>query len=124
MRFIRENSRWRILRSNRVEEECLEILAFIEGYRVGSLCGRLGVSEAYFREVFVRDLGLSPKEWMRWERMVVARRLLECERPPHEVAGLLGFADMNSFRREFRQVYGVSAQCYLRQRGRLKHCSE
>jgi AraC-like DNA-binding protein len=124
MRFIRENSRWRILRSNRQEEECLEILAFVEGYRVGSVCDRLGVSEAYFREVFVRDLGLSPKEWMRWERMVVARRLLECERQPCEVAALLGFADMNSFRREFTQAYGVSAQCYLRQRARLKHWPE
>ena len=120
MRIVRENCCWRILRSNRAEEECLEILAFVEGYRVGSVCDRLGVSEAYFREVFVRDLGLSPKEWMRWERMVVARRLLECGRPPGEVAVLLGFADRNSFRREFRSVYGVSVQGYLRQRARVK----
>ena len=91
---------------------------------MGSVCDRLGVSEAYFREVFVRDLGLSPKEWMRWERMVVARRLLECERPPREVAALVGFADINSFRREFSRVYGVSAVRYLRQRARIKHWPE
>jgi AraC-like DNA-binding protein len=89
-------------------EICLETLAFEEGYRVGAVCDRLEMSEAYFREVCIRDLGLTPKEWMRNERMVVARRMLVGGTDPKKIAKLLGFADMNSFRREFRAVYGVS----------------
>jgi AraC family transcriptional regulator of adaptative response / DNA-3-methyladenine glycosylase II len=78
------------------------------GYRVGELCAELRCSERYLRTVFLRDIGLSPKEWMRQERMVVARRMLDGGKEPAVVATDLGFASVNNFRREFQQVYGVS----------------
>jgi AraC-like DNA-binding protein len=78
------------------------------GYRVGEVCGELGCSERYLRAVFLRDVGLSPKEWMRQERMVVARRMLDGGRSPLAVSDSLGFASLNNFRREFQEVYGMS----------------
>jgi AraC-like DNA-binding protein len=67
----------------------------------------LKCSERYLYEVFVRDIGLAPKKWMRRERMVVARRLLTIGKSPNEVATELGFATPNNFRREFLGFYQV-----------------
>ena len=78
------------------------------GYRVGAICQELGMSEQHLRRLFLRDVGLTPKEWMRWERMVVARRMLKWGMDPVEVSEALGFSEASSFRREFRTVYGVS----------------
>ncbi len=109
MRIIRCTDSWCVLSPSLGEEGCcLQRLAMRLGYRVGEICGALGCSERYLRAVFLRDVGLSPKEWMRQERMVVARRMLGGGREPSAVAMDLGFSSLNNFRREFQQVYGVS----------------
>ena len=108
MIIARSEYRWRVLAFGRVVHDCLERLAMQQGYRVGGVCDELGLHEAYFREIFLRDVGLTPRQWMQWERMVVARRMLMGGVDPLEVADALGFSDGNSFRRAFRAVYGVS----------------
>jgi len=109
MRIIRKTKTWRVLSPSLGGEGCcLQRLAMQLGYRVGEICGALGCSERYLRAVFLRDVGLSPKEWMRQERMVVARRMLGGGRSPLAVSDSLGFASQNNFRREFQEVYGMS----------------
>ena len=112
MKIARLDSRWCVLISGRVIHDCLVRLALQQGYRVGAVCRELGRSEPYLREVFLRDLGLTPKDWMRWERMVVARQMLSWGIDPLEVSSALGFAHPNSFRREFGSVHGVSPRRY------------
>jgi AraC-like DNA-binding protein len=96
----------------------LESLAFEQGYRVDEVCRELGLGSRYFREIFLRDVGLSPKEWMAWERMVVARRLLGWGMDPVVVAERLGFSHPNSFRREFGETYGVTVSRFVEARER------
>ena len=67
----------------------------------------LECSERYLHIVFTRDIGVAPKVWMRWERMVVARRMLAGGKLPFEVAEILGFTSLDSFRREFQVHYRV-----------------
>ena len=86
------------------------------GYRVGELGLELRCSERYLRTVFLRDIGLPPKEWMRQERMVVARRMLGGGTDPLSVSSSLGFASLNNFRREFQEVYGVSPREWMEHR--------
>jgi AraC-like DNA-binding protein len=85
----------------------LEKLALRSGYRVGELSEALGCSERYVQEVFGRDVGVPPKLWLRWERMVVARRLLGGGMDMEEVREGLGFCEGGAFRREFRRMYGL-----------------
>lgn len=120
MKIVRSKQCWRVLGFGRVLDECLESLALRQGYRVGAVCRALGMSEAYLREVFLRDVGLSPKDWMQRERMVVARRMLLCGRDPLEVSEALGFSHPNSFRREFTSVYGVGPVRFVEER-KLDH---
>lgn len=72
--------------------------------------------ERHFRDVFQRDVGLTPKEWLDWERMVVARRLLRWGLDPLDVSDQLGFSHPNSFRRAFRSAYGMAPAKFLESR--------
>jgi AraC-like DNA-binding protein len=66
--------------------------------------------------VFQRDVGLTPKEWLDWERMVAARRMLMAGVDPVAVAERLGFSHPNSFRRAFRAVYGMAPLRFVESR--------
>ncbi len=61
----------------------------------------------YLHTVFLRDIGLPPKERMRRERMVVARRKLIAGKRAEEISAELGFSCQNNFRREFLTIYRV-----------------
>ena len=87
---------------------CLERLAFRKGYRVADVCAALGCSSRYLHTLFVRDIGLAPKHWMKLERMVVARRKLEGGKAPEEVSRDLGFMSIHTFHRQFRLFYQTS----------------
>lgn len=118
MRIARVDCRWRVLGFGHVLHDCLETLAYEQGYRVDEVCRELGLGPRHFREIFLRDVGLSPKEWMAWERMVVARRLLGWGMDPVVVAERLGFSHPNSFRREFGETYGVTVSKFVEVRER------
>jgi AraC family transcriptional regulator, transcriptional activator FtrA len=107
MRIVRPEQNWCVLLTTREGRFCLQRLALRCGYRICELCAELKCTERYLYEVFTRDVGLPPKEWMRQERMVVARRMLTGGRSPEEVAKVLGFATQNIFRREFQGFYQV-----------------
>ena len=76
-------------------------------YRMSCLCDRIGVSERHLRRVFEDGLGISPKTWLRQERMVAARNLLRHGSPIKEVAIDLGFATSKMFSRDFLAFHGV-----------------
>jgi AraC-like DNA-binding protein len=113
MRIARSGESWRLVAVGRVIHDCLASLAFAEGYRVSAVCGKLGLSSPYFREIFVRDVGMSPKAWMQEERMVVARQLLGEGMEPQVISEMLGFSHPNSFRREFRETHGLSPTKFI-----------
>jgi AraC-like DNA-binding protein len=116
MRFVRPDQSWCVLFPSRKKRLCLQRLALSCGYRVSELCAELECNRRYLHEVFLRDIGLPPKEWMRRERMVVARRMLTGGKSPEEVAADLGFATPNNFRREFLGVYRVQPLDFQRER--------
>jgi AraC-like DNA-binding protein len=83
-------------------------------FNATELCLRLGVSERNLRRVFETGIGIGPKEWLRQERMVVARNLLLEGAPIKGVADELGFANYKNLSREFQSFYGVTASDYQR----------
>ena len=110
-----------LLRSG-AAEKCLHQLAMRHGYRIGQLCSELGCSERYLYSVFTRDIGLPPKLWRRWERMVVARRKLIGGKSPAEVAEDLGFSNANNFRREFLAIDRMPPLDLIRDEGLKPSC--
>ncbi len=95
---------------------CLERLAYRKAYRVADLCAALGCSSRYLHAMFVRDIGLPPKHWMKLERMVVARRKLEGGKAPEVVAREVGFMSAHTFYRQFQDFYQVTPAQFVRAR--------
>lgn len=83
-------------------------------YRVDRLCLVVGLSERHLRRVFEDGLGISPKDWLRKERMVAARSLLREGSAVKEVSSDLGFASPKIFAREFQEFYGVTPTDFQR----------
>lgn len=117
MRIVRPETTWRVLLADGRDPFCLQRLAHSCGYRIKGMVEELDCSGRYVHKVFMRDVGLPPKLWMRWERMVRARHMVSAGRDVGEVAEALGFACKNSFRREFIRTYGLRPRDYAKRLG-------
>jgi AraC-like DNA-binding protein len=116
VQIIRLEENWYILLTGEGGRQCLPGLALRCGYRIDEMCVELGISQRYFYEVCRRDIGLAPKNWLRRERMVVARRMITGGQSPEEVAVRLGFSSPNNFRREFLAHQQMSPSDFQRRR--------
>ncbi len=83
-------------------------------YQLANLCDRISVSERHLRRVFEEGIGISPKDWLRQERMVAARSLLREGSPIKEVAIDLGFTTAKMFSRDFQLFHGVKPTDFQR----------
>jgi AraC-like DNA-binding protein len=82
------------------------------GARLSEVADRLGVSERHLRNLFVREVGLSPKHYARIARV---RTVLELagRKPWSEVADRAGFFDQAHMIGDFRSMMGVSPGAFL-----------
>jgi AraC-like DNA-binding protein len=82
------------------------------GARLADLAGRLGVGERHLRNLFAREVGLSPKHFARIGRV---RRVLSLagQRRWAAVAEDAGFFDQAHMISDFRAFMGVSPEAYL-----------
>lgn len=112
--ILLRNGRFLVICSRMPLPLSLSQVARESGYRVDFLCNRIGVSERHLRRVFLEGLGISPKEWMRQERMVASRFLLREGSSVKEIAGDLGFTHYKNFSREFHTFHGVSPSAFQR----------
>ncbi len=79
--------------------------------RLAALCG---MSEVYFRKIFLRCFGVSPKECIIQKRMEYAKQLLVLgEFEISEIAELCGYSEPCHFSREFKKRFGISPKNYL-----------
>lgn len=79
--------------------------------RLAALCG---VSEVYFRRLFLNTFGVSPKEYIIQKRIEYAKTLLSFgDFSVTEVSALCGYAEPCHFSREFFKRVGVSPGKYV-----------
>ncbi len=73
------------------------------------LAGLMHFSEAHFREVFTREVGMSPGAYLRHVRLQHAQKLLEDKSLLiADIARLSGFGDSTQLGRAFKKAFGVS----------------
>ena len=73
---------------------------------LSSLCG---ISEVYFRKIFVHRFGVSPKEYMINKKMEYATQLLASNQlKVSDVARLCGYTEPCHFSREFKKRFGIT----------------
>jgi transcriptional regulator GlxA family with amidase domain len=80
---------------------------------VGTLAGRVHLSERQFARVFRHEVGTSPADYVERMRVERARSVLETDRAPLEsVAARCGFAGAEVMRRAFQRRLGTSPREY------------
>ena len=77
------------------------------------LANAAGLSPDYFRRVFHRTHGLSPRQWLVRQRLSYALVLLQ-ETPLRvgEIAQRLGYANLHLFSLQFRDGFGRSPKFF------------
>ncbi|HEY9679119.1 MAG TPA: GlxA family transcriptional regulator [Drouetiella sp.] len=83
-----------------------------ENHTVDELAQRLGLSARHFSRLFKREVGITPADWVELTRIESAKRLLENGEEPKMVAAMTGFADVDTLRRPFIRLVGVSPSEY------------
>lgn len=80
---------------------------------VAALAQLCGISEAYFRRLFVNKFGVSPKEYILMLRIDYAKQILTSGQfSVSDTAELCGFKEPCHFSREFSKRVGVSPREY------------
>ncbi|MBE6546672.1 MAG: helix-turn-helix transcriptional regulator [Ruminococcaceae bacterium] len=80
---------------------------------VAALAERCGISEVYFRSIFIHSFGVSPKEYLIRRRIEYAKQLLiQGELKISKIAQLCGYGEPCHFSREFKRMTGVSPKEY------------
>lgn len=82
---------------------------------VKDLSALCGISEAYFRRIFMDKFSISPKEYIISLRIEQAKRLLESGQfSVTEVAQMSGYNEPCHFSREFKKIVGKSPKEYAK----------
>lgn len=80
---------------------------------VAKLCSLCGISEVYFRRIFVNKFGVSPKEYIIDLRINYAKQLLNSKQfSVGETALLCGYSEECHFSREFKKRVGTTPKEY------------
>lgn len=82
-------------------------------YQPGRLANLCGVSLRQLERQFQGDLGESPSQWLRRERMERAKKVLLRLGSATETAMVMGFSQLSHFSREFKRVVGTSPKAWL-----------
>jgi transcriptional regulator GlxA family with amidase domain len=82
---------------------------------VPALAVQAGMSERHFARIFRSEAGTTPAEFVEKARIDAARRLIEeAEHPAKRLAALVGYANVDGFRRAFTRRLGVGLVEYRR----------
>ena len=97
--------------------EILEKNLSTEKYRIDKLCVDIGMSRTAFYSKIKDIIGMSPEDYIYSFKMDKALKLLASQQfNISEIAGMLGYCDVQYFRKKFKDFYHVCPTDY-----RLQH---
>ena len=78
--------------------------------KTGRLHALCGISDAYFRRIFLKEFGISPSQYITEKRLSQAKSLIDNGDfdSISEIALSVGYSDPLYFSRQFKKRYGIS----------------
>jgi AraC family transcriptional regulator of adaptative response / DNA-3-methyladenine glycosylase II len=78
---------------------------------IEEIATKLGISARYFRQLFQQHLGLSPKQYQLFDKVLFAKQLLhQSSLPIEHIAHASGFASARRLQHNFKKVTGLTPQ--------------
>lgn len=94
---------------------------YIQKITVNDIAKELNIDRSYLYELFLKDLGKSPKEYIDEHRLSAAIGMIESSSVSiSEVAASCGYKDTSSFSRAFVKRMGITPSQYRKSKGRHK----
>lgn len=91
-----------------VERACLLLHQF-HSLSINEIADKLGISERYFRLLFQTHLGMSPKQYQLFNKVLFAKKLLhQTALPIEDIAQASGFASARRLQGNFKKVTGLT----------------
>jgi AraC-like DNA-binding protein len=78
----------------------------LDNFSLEQLSKQAGISKYHFIRVFKHVFGVSPYQYQKRKRLVEARNLINQGLTIQETAILLGYADVPTFSKAFKQHFG------------------
>lgn len=92
---------------------------FREPLTLGVIADVACVSKFHFARLFRAEIGMSPMQYVRWRRVMEAKRLLRAGQQPLVAIALgLGYFDHSHFSRSFHLATGIRPHQYMATRAR------
>ena len=74
---------------------------------VASVASYLNIDRSYFYKIFVKNIGISPQQYLAEFRMKRAKELLQRGVSVTETAQAVGMSSIYTFSALFKKIYGV-----------------
>lgn len=88
--------------------------------RIADIAKHLGLDRSYLYSLFLKHLGISPKEYLTRHRLNIASSLLSSDTHIKNVAFACGYSDVYSFSKAFKKQFGCSPSSYIKQKNESK----
>lgn len=91
-----------------LNRQVLDNIAFDKGYRVDEIAKYLHLSSRQFRYVFEKEIGISPKTWMKECRVRRAMNMIEEGIDLEKIYAKLHYSSANHLVNEVKEYAGMS----------------
>lgn len=109
--------------SNHFIQKAVHIIKknYIQKLTVNEIAKQLNIDRSYLYELFLKEFGKSPKEYIDEHRLSAAIGMIESSSVPiSDVAASCGYKDTSSFSRAFVKRMGITPSQYRKSKGRHK----
>jgi AraC family transcriptional regulator of adaptative response / DNA-3-methyladenine glycosylase II len=96
---------------NTTVHRAMHLLKEYRELNIEEIAKKLGISARYFRQLFQQHLGLSPKQFQLFDKVLFAKQLLhDSQLPIEHIAHASGFASARRLQHNFKKVTGLTPQ--------------
>jgi len=94
---------------NTTVQRAMRLLRQYRELSIEEIATKLGITARYFRQLFQQHLGLSPKQYQLFDKVLFAKQLLHQSNLPIEhIAHASGFASARRLQHNFKKVTGLT----------------
>jgi AraC family transcriptional regulator of adaptative response / DNA-3-methyladenine glycosylase II len=96
---------------NTTVQRAMRLLRQYRELNIEQIATKLGITPRYFRQLFQQYLGLSPKQYQLFDKVLFAKQLLhQSSLPIEQIAHASGFASARRLQYNFKKVTGLTPQ--------------
>ena len=87
---------------------------YMKGINIMDVARHVGLSSRYFSNLFKKEMGIGPKEYLTATKLEQSTRLLKLNYSVQSVSDILGYSDYSNFSKAFYNKYGLYPTQYLK----------